>query len=160
MVRRRVATIILSSLGVGLLFLTLVLWAQSWLARTLVVERERLYLAYDWLPDPTVIPPTATPLPTPTILPTPTATPTSTPPPLPQPPVRLAIPKIGVNSPIHPIGVEVRGNPLNPVITWPKLRTGVAHDRDSSNPGEAGNILLFGHNNYAGQVFRRLSSLE
>jgi len=160
MLRERIPVIILSALGVGLLLLALMLWSQTWLADCLETEQTNLYLAYEWVPDPTIVPATSTPLPTLTIPPTPTATPFPTPTPQPQPPTRLVVAGIGINSAVHQIGVSVSGDPLNPSVTWPELGAGVGHDRASVNPGESGNILLFGHNNYAGQVFRRLSELE
>lgn len=148
MLRARIASIILSALGMGLLLLALMLWARMWLAENLSAEQRELYLTYQWVPDPTVVPvtPTATPIPTPT--------------PQPQPPTRLVIPRIGVNSVVHQIGINVGGDPLDPRVTWQKLKAGVGHDQDSVNPGESGNIVLFGHNNVAGRVFRRLSELK
>jgi len=160
MLGRRIATIVLSALGVGLLLLAFVLWARTRLAEHLETEQAELYLAYRWLPEPTIVPATATPFPTSTIPPTPTETPTPTPTPQPQPPTRLVIPSIGVNSAVRQVGVSISGDPLNPNVTWPELGAGVGHDMASVNPGESGNIILFGHNNYAGQVFRRLSELE
>jgi len=148
MSRQRIATIVLSALGTGLLLLALVLWTRMWLTKSLAAEQRALYLAYQWFSEPTVVPatPTATPIPTPT--------------PQPQPPTRLVIPRIGVNSAVCQIGVSVGSDPLNPSVTWQKLKAGVGHDRDSVNPGESGNIILFGHNNFAGEVFRRLSELK
>jgi len=117
-------------------------------------ERQALYVAYEWLPEPTVVPPTATAPATST--PTPTATPTRQP----QPPTRLAIPKIKVNSAVRQVAVVVTGDSLNPTVSWPELKKGVGHDSDSANPGQAGNIILLGHNNTAGEVFRNLGKLS
>ena len=159
MLRKEIVIIILSALGVSLLLLAIALWAQAWLSERLATEQGKLYLAYDWFPEPTIVPATSTPLPTQTIPPTPTATPTPTPTPQPQPPVRVVIPGIDVNSAVHQIGVSISGDPLDPSVTWSGLGAGVGHDQSSVNPGESGNIILFGHNNYAGQVFYRLSEL-
>jgi LPXTG-site transpeptidase (sortase) family protein len=150
----------LSALGASLLLFALTLWAKTWLAERISAEEKRHYLSYQRVPDPTLIPPTPTPIPTPTISPTPTATPTPTPPPQPQPPTRLIIPSLGINSSIRPISLEVSGDPLDPDVSWPELGSGVAHDSTSVNPGETGNCVLVGHNNYAGQVFRRLNEIE
>ena len=143
-----------------MLLLASVLWARSWLAEQMATEQNNLYLVYNWLPEPTIVPPTPTPLPTSTIPPTPTAIPTPTPTPQPQPPIRVIIPGIGVNSTVRQVGVSISGDPLNPNVTWTELGIGIGHDESSVNPGESGNIVLFGHNNYAGQVFRRLSELK
>jgi sortase A len=158
--KKRIALIILNALGAGLLLAALVLWAQWWLARTLEAGQRTQYLALHSLPYPTIVPATPTPVPTATLVPTPTCTPTATPTPQPQPPVRVRIPKIAVNSAVSEIGVVAHGDPADPTFVWETLGRGVGHDRDSVNPGEAGNIILFGHNNTAGEVFRRLSELE
>jgi sortase A len=160
MIRKWIAMVVLSALGVGLLLLAGGLALQSALTARLAADQKGQYLAYELYQEPTLMPPTSTPLPTPTVPPTPTATPTPTPTPVPQPPTRLYVPAIGVNSAIHPIQVNVSGNPQAPVVTWPEIGPGVAHDYDSVNPGQPGNILLMGHNNTAGQVFRRLSELD
>lgn len=152
--------IALSAFGTMLILTAATLGLRGLLQERLALERKKQYATYDWYQEPTIIPPTSTPLPTSTIPPTLTPTFTVTPTPQPQPPTRLVISKINVNSAIHPIRVNTSGDPLNPIVTWPEVGYGVAHDQDSANPGEAGNILLLGHNNYAGQVFRRLNELD
>jgi sortase A len=152
--RQGIAIVALATLGTGLLLLAFVLGSQAILNEKWVAEREQLYLAHEWLPEPTVVPAT------PTAPASPTPTPTPTPTPQPQPPTRLVIPKINVNSAITQMGVAVEGDPLNPKAVWPALKRGVGHDQDSANPGESDNIILFGHNNTAGQVFRHLSKLS
>jgi sortase A len=154
MIRKRIVIIILSTLGTGLILVALILWGQYTLEAKTEGARDDLQLAYEWLPEPTIVPPTSTAPATPT----PTASPTPTPQPL--PPIRVIIPKIKVNSAIHEIGVVTNGDPFNPEVAWQQLEKGVGHDRDSANPGEAGNIVLLGHNNTAGQVFRLLSNLK
>jgi sortase A len=110
--------------------------------------------------------PSATPLPTatvppPTTTPTamPTATPTATPPPL--PPIRLSIPAIGLNTTV------VETYPTKTTLwtgeekfVWQSVSFAVGHYDTSGNPGEGRNIVLAGHNNTQGAVFRRLPELE
>jgi sortase A len=158
MTRAKIGSVILSALGTGLLLAALVLWARMQLSQGLSARQEELYLAYEWLPEPTPIPITATLDLTPTLS-VPTPLPSPNPTPQPQPPTRLAIPKIGVNSSIRPVSLRIEGDPNNPTTTWEEFTTGVAHYRDSANPGEAGNIILLGHNNTHGEVFRRLSEM-
>jgi LPXTG-site transpeptidase (sortase) family protein len=154
MIRQRITIIILSAVGTGLLFVAFVLAAQSWMAGEIAARDADLYLAYEWLPEPTIVPATATVPATPTPTPTPTSTPQ------PQPPTRLVIPAIGVNSSIRQIALASDGDPVNPRLTWPELPRDVGHDRDSVNPGESGNIIMLGHNNTAGEVFRNLKDLS
>jgi sortase A len=152
--RQRIAIGALATLGTGLLLLAFVLGSQAIMNEKWLAEQEQLYLAHEWLPEPTIAPATSTAPATPT--PTPAPTPT----PQPQPPTRLIIPRIKVNSAITQMDAVVEGDPLDPTVTWPKLSRGIGHDRASANPGESGNIILFGHNNTAGQVFRHLSQLS
>jgi sortase A len=153
MIHRKVAIIGLSALGTGLILIALFFAMRVWLTQELAARESELYLAYEWLPEPTVVPAT------PTTTVTPTPMPTSTPTPQPQPPTRLVIPRIKVNSAVREIGVVLEADSPNPRAIWPELGKGVGHDRDSANPGEAGNIILLGHNNTAGEVFRHLNNL-
>jgi LPXTG-site transpeptidase (sortase) family protein len=155
MLRQRIIVIILSAIGTGLLLAALALAVHTWLGQEIAAGEAELYLTYEWLPEPTIIPATATAPATST----PTPTPTSTPTPQPQPPTRVVIPAIHVNSAIREIGVVWDRDAVDPQLTWPNLRSGVGHDRDSASPGEAGNIILLGHNNTAGEVFRNLRNL-
>ncbi|HLB45412.1 MAG TPA: sortase [Anaerolineales bacterium] len=80
---------------------------------------------------------TAQPLP-PVVLPTPA----------PQHATRISIPALGVDAPVvH--GVEPAS-----------LRRGVGHYDVSANPGERGNLVLAGHNDIYGEVFRDLADLK
>jgi sortase A len=59
----------------------------------------------------------------------------------------LVIPAIGVDAPVH--GVEAES-----------LKLGVGHYDGSVNPGELGIVVLGGHNDVYGEVFRDLDQLE
>ncbi|MGB4677563.1 MAG: sortase [Aggregatilineales bacterium] len=62
--------------------------------------------------------------------------------------VRIRIPAIGVDSPV------VQGD------GWEQLKKGVAQHLGTANPGEAGNVVLSGHNDIYGEVFRDLDKLQ
>ena len=99
--------------------------------------------------------PPATPLPTFTPTPTPTATP---PPP---PAIRISIPSIDVNSSIvnvSPIGKVSPDGELS--LIWDAAAYVVGHFETSGNPGGGRNIVLAGHNNTLGEVFRDLDQLN
>lgn len=68
--------------------------------------------------------------------------------PAPQHGVRIQIPAIDVDAPI------VHGD------DWEQLKKGVAHRADTPNPGQTGNIVLSGHNDVFGEVFRYLEELK
>jgi sortase A len=66
----------------------------------------------------------------------------------PQSPTRIVIPTIGVDWPIVP------GD------GWEELKRGVGHHAGSANPGERGNMILAGHNDVFGEVFKDLEVLK
>jgi len=72
------------------------------------------------------------------------------PPPTPgaESPTRLVIPAIDVDWPIVP------GD------GWEELKRGVGHHIGSANPGERGNLVLSGHNDVFGEVFKDLEALK
>jgi sortase A len=71
------------------------------------------------------------------------------PPPTPGPesPSRILIPKLSIDWPI----VEGDG--------WEELKRGVGHHVGSANPGERGNMVLSGHDDVFGEVFKDLDQL-
>lgn len=73
-------------------------------------------------------------------IPTPTAAPNQG--------VRIQIPALKIDSPI------VQGD------GWEQLKKGVAQHIGSANPGEKGNMVLSGHNDVFGEVFRYLDLLK
>ena len=62
-------------------------------------------------------------------------------------PVRIRIPRIGVDSQV------VTGD------DWEALKLGVGHHIGSANPGERGNMVLSAHNDIYGEIFRHLDRL-
>ncbi len=61
--------------------------------------------------------------------------------------IRIRIPAINVDAPV------VQGD------DWEALKTGVGLNASSSVPGKSGNVILSGHNDIFGQVFRDLDRL-
>lgn len=117
-------------------------------------------------PEPTAIPQTATPQPvSPTALPvtpSPTRDPSILPngvrygdhhPNLPGRVVRIASPNIKLDTKIYE--VYVKKNDL-----WEVADYAAGHHYDSANPGEGGNVVIAGHNNWRGEVFRYLENLK
>jgi sortase A len=61
---------------------------------------------------------------------------------------RIVIQAIGVDAPVvHGVGPEA-------------LKLGVGHYEGAANPGEAGNLVLAGHDDVYGEVFRNLPKLK
>ncbi len=76
-------------------------------------------------------------------------------------PIRLVIPAIALDAPIVPAASRIVG------IGGRRYREWLAPDRDaagwhptSARAGAPGNMVLSGHNNIAGAVFRRLADLQ
>ncbi len=62
--------------------------------------------------------------------------------------IRIQIPSIQVDAPV------VQGD------GWDQLKKGVGQYIGSANPGQTGNVVLSGHNDVYGEVFKRLDELE
>jgi sortase A len=66
--------------------------------------------------------------------------------------------------PEQAIGIRIEALSVNaPVVQgdgWEELKRGVAQHLGTANPGENGNMVLSGHNDIYGEVFRYLSDLE
>lgn len=76
------------------------------------------------------------------------------------PPDRLVIPKIELDSAIVPIGwVAVEQEGIRTRV-WEVADDVVGWHNTSSHPGQVGNVVLNGHHNIKGEVFRYLVDLE
>jgi sortase A len=63
-------------------------------------------------------------------------------------PITLRIPKIDIEA-------TIRGGD-----DWISLQAGVGHHPGSGNPGVQGNMILTGHNDIYGEIFKRINELE
>jgi sortase A len=134
---------------------------------------ERLGLLRDIPYYPTGLAPRSTASPTPTASPTstpsPTPSPTDTPLPTPTPttsraantpPDRIVIPAINLDVPVVPIGWHVEEEGGQKVSVWDVPDNAAGWHRTSAYPGRVGNVVLNGHHNIRGEVFRYLIQLE
>jgi LPXTG-site transpeptidase (sortase) family protein len=113
--------------------------------------------------------PPMTALPSPTPVPSPTCTSTPTPTPTPGLPVLLEIPSLGIERAIVPVGtVAGQQGPewdADKLFATSSRRDLVGHLEGSARPGQAGNVVLIGHNynrglyNWLG-VFYALQTIE
>ncbi len=93
---------------------------------------------------------------TPTVAPEPTATPKPKMP----PPTRIQIPAVGIDAPVVEVGyriIEIQGIQA---IEWEVADYAAGHHSTSANPGEGGNIVIAGHSDYRGEVFRTLERVK
>ncbi len=72
------------------------------------------------------------------------------------PPERLAIPSIGLDAPIVPVGWRI----TRQGSVWEVPDDAVGWHRTSARLGEPGNLVLSGHHNIKGMVFRRLKDVQ
>ncbi|MCL5257551.1 MAG: sortase [Chloroflexi bacterium] len=98
------------------------------------------------------------------VQPTPTAgdeqaTPTPTPVPKP-PPTRIVIPKINVDAKVVEVDSHLQEIDGEQWLVWDVANYAAGHHKGSANPGEVGNIVITGHDDINGEVFRYLENLQ
>jgi sortase A len=99
-------------------------------------------------PEPTPRPPTSTPTPTPT--PTP-------PPPAENPPTRIVAPSIGLDASVKQMAWDKDGTMIS---EWIVPENAAGWHINSAVPGNNENVVLSGHHNIKGKVFRYVIDLE
>lgn len=97
----------------------------------------------------------------------PKPTPSSTPTPTPTAkqavsgaPTHLVIPSIGVDTAVIPIGWRSVTRNGQTALEWEVADYAAGWHENSARPGEVGNVVLSGHNNIKGMVFRRLPEVN
>jgi sortase A len=76
------------------------------------------------------------------------------------PPTRLSIPSIGIDQPIVEVQAQVETVSGQQVLVWNVADYAVGHNDTSAEPGEGGNVVLAGHDDWQGEVFRDLHTIE
>ena len=95
--------------------------------------------------------------------PTPSSTPTATPAAKQAAsgaPTHLVIPSIGVDAAVIPIGWKSVTRNGQTALEWEVADYAAGWHENSARPGDVGNVVLSGHNNIKGMVFRRLSEVN
>lgn len=75
-------------------------------------------------------------------------------------PTHLRIPGVGIDTEIVEVGYEVVEIDGHKVREWEVASYAAGHHKTSANPGEGGNIVVTGHNDWEGEVFRTLENVE
>jgi LPXTG-site transpeptidase (sortase) family protein len=75
------------------------------------------------------------------------------------PPVRLLIPSLGLDVPVVEVSWDLIFTDGSWQSVWQTADGAAGHHRNSANPGEAGNVVISGHHNTRGQVFREVSEI-
>lgn len=77
------------------------------------------------------------------------------------PPVRLSIKSVGIDSEVVPVSwdmIPAAGGRMK--AEWQVADYAVGHHYGSANPGQIGNVVLSGHVDYKGQVFKELHKVN
>ncbi len=72
-------------------------------------------------------------------------------------PVRMTIPDLKIDAAVVPMGWKVVQTPSGPVTQWMIPEAAAGHHINSAGIGEPGNLVISGHNNIYGQVFKPIS---
>ncbi len=77
-------------------------------------------------------------------------------------PARIVIPSIKLDSKIVDVGWHTGTDAQSgkPVAIWDVAEYAVGHNQGSANPGMIGNVVLAGHDDYKGEVFRYLNEAK
>jgi LPXTG-site transpeptidase (sortase) family protein len=95
------------------------------------------------------------------LLPTPSLTPSPARPAQAQkPPTRIVAPAIGLDAPIVPMGWEMVDRDGTMVSEWVVPQKAAGWHMNSALPGHGDNVVLSGHHNIEGKVFRYVVDLE
>jgi len=76
------------------------------------------------------------------------------------PPDRIVIPAINLDVPVVPIGWHIEEEGGQKVSVWDVPDNAAGWHKTSAYPGRVGNVVLNGHHNIRGEVFRYLIQLE
>lgn len=76
------------------------------------------------------------------------------------PPTRIVAPAINLDEKIVPVGWQLVSKNGQTTTIWDVAQYAVGWHKNSKLPGQGGNIVLAGHNNVYGEVFRRLEDLK
>jgi sortase A len=77
------------------------------------------------------------------------------------PPIKLVIPSVKIDSKIVPISWKMLPAPGGQMKSeWQVADYAVGHHQGTANPGEIGNVVLSGHVDYRGQVFKDLNKVH
>jgi sortase A len=118
-----------------------------------VVDQPDLAVVLAEAATPTPAPATPTPLPTPT--------PTTNPfPPAQSPPTRIVAGSIGLDSEVVVVGWHKEAMNGQEMSVWVVADYAAGWHKNSALPGHEGNIVLSGHHNIMGEVFRYIVDLE
>ena len=75
-------------------------------------------------------------------------------------PAHIRVPDLGIDAEIHQVGYEIKEIEGQRVREWDVASYAAGHHKTSARPGEGGNVVVTGHNDWEGEVFRTLEYAE
>lgn len=72
----------------------------------------------------------------------------------------ISIPSIGIDTKIEEVGYDIVTVDGQRVIQWRVADYAASHDEGSANPGDGGNIVITGHDDWRGEVFKNLEHVK
>lgn len=75
-------------------------------------------------------------------------------------PNHVRIPSVGIDTDMVEVGYKIVEMGGQPVLQWDVAAYAAGHHNLSANPGEGGNIVITGHNDWLGEVFRPLEFVQ
>jgi sortase A len=74
-----------------------------------------------------------------------------------KPPLKIEMPRIGINAPVVPVGWEmIPGKGGQDSSRWKVAEYAAGHHDGTANPGQIGNVVISGHVDWKGEVFKNL----
>ncbi len=92
--------------------------------------------------------------------PTPGSTGREEPAPVGYPPTRIVAPAIGLDAPVVEVGWRLQEENGQMVSIWEVADYAAGWHKTSAHPGQVGNVVISGHHNIKGEVFRYVVNLE
>ncbi len=85
---------------------------------------------------------------------------TSAPPPAMPKATRIQVPAAGIDTKIVEVGYDIVTIDGQQVIQWQVAEYAAGHNNTSANPGEGHNVVITGHDDWKGEVFRTLEKAK
>ncbi|MGI8586082.1 MAG: sortase [Chloroflexia bacterium] len=78
-----------------------------------------------------------------------------------KPPTKVEIPSVGINAPVVPVGWEmIPGKSGQDSSRWKVAEYAAGHHDGTANPGQVGNVVISGHVDWKGEVFKNLHEVK
>ncbi len=78
-----------------------------------------------------------------------------------KPPLKITIPRVGIDAPVVPVGWQMLpGKDGQNSSQWKVAEYAAGHHEGTANPGQVGNVVISGHDDWKGEVFKELHTVK